>query len=332
MKLSELGEFGFIERFSKLFTQGLPRGVMGIGDDAAVFPVTDEKAMLVTTDMMVENEHFLLEKSAPEELGYKSLAVNLSDIAAMGGTPAYAFLSVGIPSSISVEWFDKFFMGLKELADETSTLLLGGDTSKADKLTINIVVIGKARVNHVKYRSNGQSGDILCLTDIVGDSAAGFKVLENDLPAGKDCQYLKMRHFMPRPQVEEGIWLARQPGVHAMIDVSDGVSSDVKHILKASGKGADLFIDDLPLSETMKNIANTYHWDIYEMALNGGEDYVLLFSVGRNYIDRVAKDYEAAFNKPFYQVGVLNDHTGKLNFVGSREGIDYQGGFDHFGF
>ncbi len=235
MKLSAIGEFGFIHRISPPFLKNLPNAVVGIGDDCAVLPWKENESLLVTTDMLIEDIHFIRSKISPRDLGYKSLAVNLSDIAAMGGTPESAYLSLGIPKYFDVEWMDDFYTGLHELAESERVHLLGGDTTKSPThLVINITVLGKANPRLIKYRSTAKQDDIICVTDFLGDSGGGLKCLLENKLFGDDVMYLIQRHHRPRAHIAEGIWLAMQEGVHAMMDVSDGIDSDLHRIMERS--------------------------------------------------------------------------------------------------
>jgi thiamine-monophosphate kinase len=323
-KLSAIGEFGLINRISKNFTKGIPPGITGIGDDCAIIPYNDKYALLVTTDMLIEDQHFLKKRISPYELGYKSLAVNLSDIAAMGGTPENAFLSLGIPVTTEIEWLDEFFKGLKYLASKSNTFLLGGDISKsADKMIINIAVTGKADKSKIKKRSTAKPGDIICVTDFVGDSGGGLKALLNDLPVNKDIKYLISRHHMPVPSLDEGKWLSELPGVHAMIDLSDGIESDIHRIMESSHVGAEI--------ERLKKISEKYNWNKYEIAVNGGEDYCLMLTIENHQSEYIKNNFSTHFSKPLYPVGKITDNRGNLTFKPDNKNIDFsKHGFDHF--
>jgi thiamine-monophosphate kinase len=331
-KLSTIGEFGLINRISKNFTQGLPPEITGIGDDCAIIPFNDKYALLVTTDMLIEDQHFLKKKISPYELGYKSLAVNLSDIAAMGGTPENAFLSLGIPVTTEIKWLDEFFRGLKYLADKSKTLLLGGDISKSDnKLIINIAVTGKADKSKIKKRNTAKPGDIICVTDFVGDSGGGLKALLNNLPLNKDIKYLVSRHYLPVPSINEGKWFAELPGVHAMIDVSDGIESDIHRILESSDVGAEIDLDKIPVSETLLKVTEKYNWNKYEIAVNGGEDYCLMLTVENHQFEYVKNNFSTLFSKPLFPIGEITDNRGNLTFKLNNKKIDFsKHGFDHF--
>jgi thiamine-monophosphate kinase len=331
-KLSAIGEFGLINRIRKNFTQGLPGEITGIGDDCAIIPLNHQDALLVTTDMLIEDQHFLINKISPYELGYKSLAVNLSDIAAMGGTPENAFLSLGIPVTTEIEWLDEFFRGLKDLASKSYTFLLGGDISKSDnKLIINIAVTGKAVRSKIKKRSTAKPGDIICVTDFVGDSGGGLKALLNNLTVSKDIKYLIRTHHMPVPHLDEGKWLSELPGIHAMIDVSDGIESDIHRIMESSGVGAEIDLDRIPVSETLMRVSEKHKWNKYEIAVNGGEDYCLMLTVENHQFEYIKNNFGIHFSKPLFPIGKITDKKGNLTFKLNNKKIDLsKHGFDHF--
>ncbi len=331
-KLSETGEFGLIARIAKYFKQDLKPGVTGIGDDCAIIPFNNEHALLITTDMLIEDQHFIKERITPFELGYKSIAVNLSDIAAMGGTPEYAFLSVGIPQSTEIKWLDEFFRGIKELCASSNTYLLGGDTTKSESnLIINIAVTGRARMDKIKKRSTAKTGDIICVTDFVGDSGGGLKALLKNLPSDKDIKYLVNRHHMPVPSLQEGQWLSDFPGVHAMIDVSDGIESDIHRIMESSGVGAEINLEEIPVSEALQRVSEKYNWNRYEIAVCGGEDYCLMLTIERHQFEYIKNNFTLRFNKPLYPVGKITAKKGALTFKLNRKKTDIiKHGFDHF--
>lgn len=165
MILHKLGEDGFIRRLQSRFNTNLPNHVLsGIGDDCAVVSLSEQQAQLVTYDMLVEDVHFGVEQTSPRFLGHKSLAVNLSNTAGMGGIPETAFLSLGIPESIGIDWLDSFFDGVQELADAHRVLLLGGDLTRSPSLVINFTILGKAKPEHIGYRNQAVTEDIICTT------------------------------------------------------------------------------------------------------------------------------------------------------------------------
>jgi thiamine-monophosphate kinase len=346
VKISELGEFAFIRRFAPQFADLLPEGAIGIGDDCAVLPGArpDDPLSLLTTDMLVEDIHFLRARIPPADLGYKSLAVNLSDIAAMGGDPGSAYLSLAIPGDIDVEWLDAFFAGMRELADQTHVPLLGGDTTRSpDRLVINIAVLGQVTRERLKTRSAAQPGDIICVTGDLGDSGGGLRVLLEEGAGGEwggagvqdqaaaDERQLVAQHHRPRPHLAEGAWLSRRPEVRAMIDVSDGIDSDLERIMESSGCGARVELDRLPCSEALRRVAAGHGWNAAELAATGGEDYCLLLSVAPEGIAELTAEFDGRFGRPLARIGeIMPAETGLSYTEAGRSARRARRGFDHF--
>jgi len=332
MKLKEIGEFGLINRFSPEFLKNLPDQTFGIGDDCAVLALNHNESMLITTDMLIEDSHFLRHKILPEDLGYKSLAVNLSDIAAMGGIPTSAFLSIGIPPDIEVEWLDLFFAGLHSLGQETGTHLLGGDTTRSQKhLIINIVVVGRMETGKIKYRSAAKPGDEVYLTGFVGDSGTGLKIIQDQKPLDEAGRYLINKHNRPRAHLEEGQWLAKQSSVHAMIDVSDGIDSDLRRIMDKSECGVDINLNSLPVSDQMLKACNLHEWNLNEIATSGGEDYCLLCTIAKKESKRIEQDFALKFGRALYHVGRITKNSNELNYFYNQKPVHFkEHGFDHF--
>ncbi|MBP5721602.1 MAG: thiamine-phosphate kinase [Bacteroidales bacterium] len=273
----EKGEFGLIEWIRKQVK--VPDGVLGIGDDCAVLPQRDGLETLVTTDMLVEGSHFLMDDIDPYSLGWKSAAVNLSDIAGMGGKPVGTFLSVALPKGLSDSFMEGFFRGYKDLSDRFSCPLLGGDTTASpDRLCINVTVLGTCEAGRSRKRSAAQPGDLICVTGTLGDSAGGLKVILEKLEKNGEEGILRERHYRPVPKVEEGMSLAATPGVNAMMDISDGIGSDLRHILEESCTGARVDVRSLPLSAELRTACARRGWDPVGLAAGGGEDYELLFT------------------------------------------------------
>lgn len=274
--IGQWGEFGLIEKIRKNIK--VPKGVTGIGDDCAILPQSDGMQTLVSCDMLVEDVHFLRNKTNPYDLGWKSAAVNISDIAAMGGKPVSTFLSLSLPSDVECDWMEMFIKGYSECCNRYDAPLLGGDTtSSKDRICINVTILGKCKEGEAKLRSSAETGDLICVTGNLGDSAGGLSIiLENKNELNADEQFLIHRHFRPSPRVEEGVALAKCEGVHAMMDISDGIGSDLRHILKASGVSAEIDCDKVPISPALKAVLPQY---AEFLAIEGGEDYELLFTI-----------------------------------------------------
>ena len=285
MRLRELGEFGLIERIRKATPPG--SGVrLGIGDDAA-WVKCPKGSLLITADLLLEGVHFNLKWTSFYGLGYKTLAVNLSDLAAMGGSPAYLILSLGIPVDFKVEDIEEFYRGVRALASDTGVSLIGGDTSAATRFFISATLVGHAPHGAVR-RSGGKIGDDLYVTGTLGDAALGLELLKRKRQKDKrrGIAYLLSRHHFPTARLKAGALLARERLAKAMIDVSDGLLQDLGHICKASGVGAVVWQDAVPLSPAYRNWAGP-KGSFY--ALAGGEDYELLFCLRRRDRSRLGK-------------------------------------------
>jgi thiamine-monophosphate kinase len=309
--LSQIGEFGFIERIASMGGALRPSVVKGIGDDCAVMDVGGPDYLLVTTDLLVERVHFLMDRCTPEDLGLKSIAVNVSDIAACGGTPQAAFVSVAIPEHASLEWLDRFYSGLHETAALYETDILGGDTTRSmTDLVINVAVTGIAAKDHVLFRKGAQPGDLIVLTGPVGESAAGLDLLlSRPEEAHEKLAPLIAAHLRPRAHVREGRILADSGACRAAIDLSDGLSSDLGHICAQSGVGALLRETNLPLSQHLIEAGALMGKDPLDWALHGGEDYALVAAVEP---ERLA-DLEARFRREalsFSVIGRFEDEPG----------------------
>ncbi len=335
LKIVDLGEFGFISWFSPAFTKELPAQLTGIGDDCAVIPWRGTKRLLVTTDLLIDGVHFLKDKISPSDLGYKSLAVNLSDIAAMGGTPHWAFLSAAIPPETEMAWLKAFFSGWRQLSSRTKVYLLGGDTTRSlNNLVINVAVLGEAQEKFIKYRSGARDGDIVAVTGDLGDSEGGLKLIfqnpkKHQLTSHE--KYLLRRHYRPRPQLEEGQFLAHQPEVRAMMDVSDGIDSDLRRIMDGSDCGVKINLENLPVSPALRRCCQKYGWNPEEVAAAGGEDYCLLVTVNSKKFSTLAARFYRRFGRRLQAIGVITGERGKLVYLKNNRPVRLKKtGYDHF--
>lgn len=314
----DLGEFALIDYIRSQFN--VPEGVLGIGDDCAVLPQKPGYETLVSTDMLMDGVHFLLADADPYSLGWKSAAVNISDIAGMGGRPVASFLSFALPQCLSSSYLREFLRGYKELSDKFACPLLGGDTtSSPDRFCISVTVLGCCPEGQSRKRAAARTGDLICTTGPVGDSGAGLKVILSGCTRGELEAELVRRHYRPMPSVDAGLALAAVPGVHAMMDISDGIGSDLRHILDESHKGAEIDIAALPLSPELRQACAKHGWDPVRMALEGGEDYELLFTV-------TEEAYAAGLTVACHPIGRIVEGEG-VRWLGSTD--DYSG-FQHF--
>ncbi len=333
MKLKDIGEFGFIKKVTRGCLIRPQHVVKAVGDDAAAFVSRPGEVILLTTDLLVERIHFLRHATSGYNLGYKSLAVNLSDIAAMGGTAREAFISIAIPETCEVEYLEDLYEGVKSLAAEFEVNILGGDTtaSKTD-LIINIAVVGSAPENEILCRDTARPGDIVYSSGFLGDSKAGLHLILNHIPADSEAfRELLKAHLQPKPYLREGRFLARQKGVHAAIDVSDGLSSDLGHIAEQSRVGMRLYAENIPISHNLKQFCEQFNFDAPAYALSGGEDYTLAFTVSRDSAETIEKDYLNEFNMLIYRIGEITD-SGRMELVcpDGQVKIVTSSGWDHF--
>ncbi len=310
-------EFGFIEQIAAHFAALPANGFEGIGDDCAVLPIGNREALLFTTDLLTEGVHFLRAATSARELGRKSLAVNLSDVAAMGGRPVATLLSLSLPADTTDDWAAEFMEGYRELSERFGVALVGGDTTRSESgIVVNVTAIGRAETSHIKRRSDARAGDTIFVSGELGASGAGLA----DLLAGRYDTPLAAIHRNPQPQVAEGLWLGTRPEVHAMMDLSDGLASDIRHILERSHCGAELDTERIPVAARAD----------LRLAACGGEDYKLLFTAEPAEADRLATDFENRFGVPLYPIGRITDGA---ELVWRQNGrpieLDWHG-FSHF--
>lgn len=315
------GEFDFINDIRELFAKMPKNDFEGIGDDCAVLPMGDE-ALVFTSDMLNEGIHFLTDKSTAYQIGYKSLMVNISDVAAMGATPVATLLSLALPEERFGEWSVEFMRGYHRASKKYGVKLVGGDTTKSESgVCISVTAIGRAPLTNIKRRKSAKVGDVVMVTGELGASAAGLR----DVLAGKLRTRNAKTHLMPEAQVLEGEWLGVQDAVHAMCDISDGIASDLQHILDESKKSA--IVSELP-------IAKGAEWDD---AFGGGEDYQLLLTVDRRKADELAQRFETEFGRPLYKIGRIVKPNCDCYDIGLQQEngeVIYStagwGGFSHF--
>lgn len=278
--MSMPGEMDFIERLRRLIPSGADVHT-GIGDDAAVLPGRRGMHTLLTTDMLVEGNHFF-PGADPYALGRKALAVNVSDIAAMGGYPTFAVISLGVPDAMTMAAAEKLYTGFRDECLRHNMTIVGGDTVRSDLFTINVALLGEVEHERLLLRKGALVGDKLCVTGRLGDAAAGLVLKQRpelDVPFAVR-QRLGLAHERPVARVEAGRDLGRGFATSA-IDVSDGVAGDARLLCRLSGVGAIIDADALPLSDDMRLVCAAAGVDATAMALSGGEDYELLFTTGR---------------------------------------------------
>ena len=334
MKVSELGEFGLIDLLAKMAYRAQNNRkvswqqlIIGIGDDAAAWR-SDASTQLATIDSFIQDVHFSLGVTSWEDLGWKAMAVNLSDIAAMGGTPRYALVSLALPGHTEVEDVTALYKGMIELAKQFEVAIVGGDTSSAPLVAINITVLGSAggQDKHILTRSAARPGDKVAVTGKLGAAAAGVEMLNRKLKFSPEVTAsLKKACLRPYPRIAEGQLLVAQ-GVKTAIDISDGLIQDLSHICKASQVGARIEINRVPIQpEVRANFGDR----ALELALSGGEDYELLFTAGTEVVDKVKK----AASCPVTIIGeMVADETSQITLI-NKKGKPFnldKTGWEHF--
>lgn len=284
--LARLGEFRLIRALSRRFGQAGPGVLQGIGDDAAVIRPSHGTALLLTTDLLVEGIHFDPGLASFEEIGYKAAVANLSDIAAMGGTPQYLLVALAVPPSGTPADIQGLYRGLMQPGRAHRVQLVGGDTSASRAgWFISITLTGSIQPGLALTRAGARVGDLVYVTGTLGDSLAGLCLLKPHGPGrrrpvrGSGAAYLIHRHLRPIPRIKAGRLLATRRLATAAIDLSDGLSGDLTHICERSGVGAEIEAAALPISSALRAYATAHRIDPVELALTGGEDYELLFTV-----------------------------------------------------
>lgn len=315
-------EFDFIETLRQ---QTLSSSVKtGIGDDCAVISKDSKTDLVITSDLLVEDIDFRLKWTNPEFLGHKSLAVSLSDIAAMGANPVWAMTSIAVPESLwKTDFVEKFYRGWRRLAKKYGVSLIGGDISKSpDKFVIDSIVAGETKKNRAVLRSTANVGDLIFVTGEIGGAACGLKILEENLEI-KNAENPVKRQLAPNPQTEIGRILGENDLATAMIDLSDGLSSDLAHLCLASKVGAEIFFDKIPFD---KNIPKSF--GDFSGFLDGGEDFELLFTVKPKKFSRLSKLLK---NHRFSHVGNITENIDiiRLNKGGKIRLLEAEG-FRHF--
>lgn len=333
MRLSEIGEFGLIERIAQGLLMHPQEVVAGVGDDAAVLRTAGPHWLLFTTDMLVEGVHFSLAWATPEQVGYKTVAVNVSDIAAMGGWPTHGVISLGVPPRMTVEEVEKLYYGLRRAAAEYHLNIVGGDTVLSpERLVINFALLGQVEAGRAVLRGGARVGDLICVTGTLGNSAAGLYLCQHpELAPGEEVStFLYRAHLEPKAKLAAGRLLA-SIGATAMEDVSDGLARELHNICRASGVGCLVRAKDIPLSSQARELARLTGHDPLEWALSGGEDYELVFTLPGELFSR-AKEELLAIGESCTCIGeIVPPQEGLLlEFPGgSRVPLALQG-YDHF--
>ena len=333
-EIADLGEFGLINRIGAQFTNVLPQTIKGIGDDAAVIDNGGDEYLLISTDMLVEGVHFDLSYVPLKHLGYKAVAVNVSDIAAMNGIPRHITVSLALSNRFSVEAIDELYAGIKAACEDYKIDLVGGDTSASRSgLVMSVTVTGAVAKNAVAYRSGAKPNDIVCVTGDLGGAFFGLQTLEREKqeylanpemqPQLDEKAYVVGRQLKPAARTDV-VYELQEAGVvpTSMIDISDGLASELLHICSQSKVGAAIFEENLPIDDATMLAADEFQISHITAALNGGEDYELLFTIGQ-------ADYEKIKNlAQISLIGYITNDPTKVEFgtkAGGRFAVQAQG-------
>ena len=317
------GEFDLIQSIKSGYRLG------HIGDDCAVLPMNEQVDQLVTSDLLVEDVDFVLDRTLPEFVGHKALAVSLSDVAAMGGTPKWALTSIAVPERLwESDFLERFYKGWHDLAERHQVELVGGDISRiSDKFLIDSIVIGEVEKGKALLRSGAKPGDHIFVTGFLGGAAAGLRLLDSgqkfadDLPA--PIRHLLLRQIQPIPQSRTANMLRTHGLATSMIDISDGLSSDLSHLLTSSGVGARIDSSCIPVDPAIGSVFPDLEENL-AMALHGGEDFELLLTTS-------PEKSASVRDLGFHHIGEINANVGIIEFIaaGTVKTLEPKG-FRHF--
>ena len=269
----------------------IPLGLrIGVGDDAAVFSCTGGKEWVISSDFFLENVHFRLAPHSPESIGYKSLMRAASDLAAMGAEPRFFLFNLAMPLSRTGSWLRRFLRGMKQATSLLGMRLIGGDTTVNPSIAISITVLGEVRKGRAVLRSGAKPGHRIYVSGPLGRAELGLRLMLHGVESGPGLRSLLRPHLYPRPRIRLGAWLGRNRIASAMMDISDGLSTDLDRLCKASGVGAVVYLDKIPavgIPGYVRHYAGFGRIDGKELALNGGDDYELLFAAPLKLASRI---------------------------------------------
>ncbi len=284
--------------------------LVGIGDDAAVWQPNRNNRSVVTTDALVEDVHFARELMSAEDVGHRALAANLSDVAAMGARPVLATVALGFPPGTDPAWLFACYDGMAALAKRTRCAIAGGDVTRAPSITLALTVVGEVRASNLKTRDGARTGDVIAVTGPLGGSYAGLRVLRDRPDLATDPAFAEVlaAYRRPEPRLAEGRWLGASRHVHAMMDSSDGLSTDLSRLCAASRAAA--VIETVPVHDGARAVAAQVGDDPERYAFDGGEDFELLVAVDKRGFRYLATRFEARFGRPLLRVGTVTEGAG----------------------
>jgi thiamine-monophosphate kinase len=312
MKIKEIGEFGLIDRITKK-----PKHkdiVVGIGDDCAVVK-TKKGLQVLTTDTLVEGDHFKREWFSPKQIGMKAIEINVSDVAAMGAIPKYVLVSLALPKDLDVEFVDGLYNGMWKTCDKYNIEIIGGNMTHSKQMVITITLIGEVDKNNLSLRSGAKPGDLILVSGHLGNGRAGLRLFEKNL---KGFENVRKNYLEPKANLKKALKIS--PFVNSMIDVSDGLSPEIKHICEESIRGAIIYKENIPIKDEVRNIAAYLGEDEYDYALFGGEDFELVYTVSKDNLSKIDG----------FLIGEITKNKAIRLFSKGKEKIITKKGYDHF--
>jgi thiamine-monophosphate kinase len=311
MKVKDIGEFALIDRISK---KSKNKDVLvDIGDDAAV--IKAEGLQVLTTDCLVEGDHFRRDWFSAQQVGMKTIEINVSDIAAMGAIPTYVLVSLALPHDVEVEFVENMYKGMWQVCEKYNIDIIGGNMTHANQIMLSITLIGTVDKRNLSRRSDARPGDTILVSGHLGNGRAGLRSFQEQLSG---FHSIKKKYVEPTAKIDFALHIA--PYVNAMIDISDGLAPELRHICDESSCGAILYKENIPILDDVRNIAKTLHEDEYDYALFGGEDFELLYTVSKEYLPKV---------KGIVIGEITKDDDVFLFSNGHKEKIQKKG-YDHF--
>lgn len=317
MKLKDVGEFGLIERIKQIVARPNRNIIIGIDDDAAAFAPTPGWLTLATADTLTETIHFDPGYFTFQQLGWRALAANLSDIAAMGGHPKFALFCMALPERLEAEAVLQIYEGAQELADRFDVAIVGGDTTQSPQhLMLSLTVLGEVEPDKIIRRSGAKPGDAIFVTGDGGGAHAGLRALQNKVfHEDNEAQTAIAKHLQPMPRVDAARALVANFKINAMIDVSDGVASEVHHICQQSNTGARIFAADLPLSAATRHVADSLKESAVDYALYGGEDFELLFTAPAGLETEIHDCLVSETELACHRIGEITASSGEVTLI-----------------
>jgi len=312
MKIKDIGEFGLIDKITKK-----PKSknvLVGIGDDAAVVK-TEKDLQVLTTDCLVEGDHFTKEWFTPRQIGMKAIEINVSDVAAMGGIPKYVLVSLCLPQDLEVDFVEEMYKGMWKTCDKYNIEIIGGNMTHSKQIVISITLTGEVDKKNLCLRSGAKPGDFIFVSGHIGNGRAGLRVFQKKLKGFED---VRKKYLEPKAHLKTALEVA--PYVNSMIDVSDGLAPEIKHICDESKCGAVIYKEKIPVKDAVREVAGALGEDEYDYALFGGEDFELVYTVPKEHLGKI---------KGFLVGEITSNKKVVLSYKGQQKTV-VKKGYDHF--